>query len=293
VPLTIDEPPQLDARLRASVLALAEVVDAADGAPPLSDEARTQLGSDRVRHFVATVGTGGGHGELAGYAQLSATGAAELLGTPEAVAELIDRLIAQAAAANRPLEIWAHGNNSRLQPVLSARGFDQLRVLWQLRWPATPIEPVTLAEGVRLRPFEVGRDEAAWLEVNAAAFVHYPDQGGWTITELAAREDEPWFDPAGFLLAVNERDELLGFHWTKRHSPTLGEVYVIAVAPAAQGMALGKALLIAGLSHLVAGGATEVLLYVDDTNTSAIALYEKYGFSRYNRDVQYRLPAPS
>jgi mycothiol synthase len=290
VPLTIDEPLQLDAPLRASVLALADVVDAADGAPPLSDEARTQLGSDRVRHFVAH---NGGSRELAGYAQLSADGAAELLGSPEAVAELIDVLIAQAAAANRSLEIWAHGNNSRLQPVLEARHFDQLRVLWQLRWAATEIEPVAPAEGVRLRPFEVGRDEAAWLEVNAAAFVHYPDQGGWTITELAAREDEPWFDPAGFLLAVNERDELLGFHWTKRHSATLGEVYVIAVAPAAQGLALGQTLLIAGLNHLVAGGATEVLLYVDDTNTGAIALYEKYGFHRFNRDVQYRLPAPS
>ena len=36
---------------------------------------------------------------------------------------------------------------------------------------------------------------------------------------------EPWFDPAGFLVATGG-EEMLGFHWTKQQADRLGEVYV-------------------------------------------------------------------
>ncbi len=177
---------------------------------------------------------------LVGYAQLDGSVAEVVADDP---APLLDAL--EAAAPD--VELWAHGTGSRLLPVLTERGYERLRLLWQLRWPVSPLEPVPFPDGVTVRPFEVGRDEAAWLAVNAAAFAHHPEQGGWTLADLQAREAESWFDPAGLLLAVNGAGELLGFHWTKRHSAALGEVYVIAVAPAAQGLQLGKALLVAGL----------------------------------------------
>ena len=79
---------------------------------------------------------------------------------------------------------------------------------------------------------------------------------------------EPWFDPAGLLVAA-DGDRLLGFHWTKQHSPTLGEVYVVAIDPAAQGQGLGKLLTLAGLHHLAGKGVAEVLLYVESDNAPA------------------------
>ena len=101
------------------------------------------------------------------------------------------------------------------------------------------------------------------------------------------REQEEWFDPAGFLLA--ERDgRLVGFHWTKVHDGTTGEVYVVGVDPAAHGGGLGRALTVAGLRYLREDrGLTEVILYVDETNRAAVRMYEALGFTRAATDVMY------
>jgi mycothiol synthase len=116
---------------------------------------------------------------------------------------------------------------------------------------------------------------------------------------------EPWFDPAGFFVAVRpgaveaagpagggQDEQLVGFHWTKREpgSPT-GEVYVIGVDPAAGVRGLGAPLLGVGLRHLRDSGASEVDLYVEADNTRARALYHRYGFSLVTADVMYAAPA--
>jgi mycothiol synthase len=189
-----------------------------------------------------------------------------------------------------PLQVWTHGRRSPLAPVLEARGYRRARTLHQLLLPSTDgIDEPTPAPGVTLRSFVPGRDEDAWLALNAAAFAHHPEQGRWTHGDLAARMAEDWFDPAGFLLA--ERDgALVGFHWTKVHPDGRGEVYVLGVDPAAQGLGLGATLLLAGLRHLAARGCPSVLLYVDDDNRGALHLYERYGFVRHDVDIQWIRP---
>src|SRR5260370_23411893 len=127
----------------------------------------------------------------------------------------------------------------------------------------------------------MGQDEPAWLEVNNRAFHWHPEQGGWDIATLKARQAEPWFDPNGFLL--HERDgKLLGFCWTKIHddtTPRLGEIYVIAVDPDAGGRGLGPALVLAGLAYLSERDLTMGMLYVDATNAPALHLYDELGFT--------------
>ena len=154
-----------------------------------------------------------------------------------------------------------------------------------------------------LRPFVVGDDDEAWLAVNAAAFAHHPEQGATTLDDLRERQGEAWFDPEGFLLAEDAgTGELLGFHWTKVHpasaeGPAAGEVYVLGVAPAAQGRRLGGALLRAGLAHLATARTPagdpleEVLLYVEADNAPAVALYRRQGFEVAHVDVRYGLAA--
>lgn len=145
-----------------------------------------------------------------------------------------------------------------------------------------------LPEGVSVRTFVPGQDDAAWLAVNAAAFAHHPEQGSLTQRDLDDRKAEPWFDPAGFFLA--ERDgELIGFHWTKVHAEErLGEVYVLGIRPDTQGGGLGKALTTIGLRHLEGQGLPTAMLYVDADNKAAVAVYERLGFVTHETDLMYR-----
>jgi mycothiol synthase len=201
------------------------------------------------------------------------------------------------------LRLWAHGDHPSATALALSLGFERWRVLWQMRRSLfAPVPVPHLPDGVRLREFRPGEDDAAWLKINAQAFADLPDQGDWTLDDLHIRLREPWFDPAGFLLAERESDgELLGFHWTKVHGEThthplpsgaaphahdpIGEVYVLGVAPAAQGTGLAKALTLAGLRYLRAKGLDQAMLYVDETNTRAIGLYQKLGFARWSTDV--------
>jgi mycothiol synthase len=60
------------------------------------------------------------------------------------------------------------------------------------------------------------------------------------------------------------------------------------VTPVAHGTGLGTALTLAGLRHLRAQGLDQAMLYVDETNTNAVALYQKLGFARWTTDVCFR-----
>ena len=110
--------------------------------------------------------------------------------------------------------------------------------------------------------------------------------------ELAERMAEPWFDPVDLIVAV-DGPRMYGFHWTKRHSATQGEVYVVAIDQDTQGKGLGRTLVDVGLRHLRSVGIEDVLLYVESDNTSAVSLYNSQGFTHAAADthVMYVRPA--
>lgn len=199
---------------------------------------------------------------------------------------LLERVLTEAGG--RELTAWSHSDHPAARALAAAHGFGRVRELWVMRRPAdVPLPDRPLPPGLTLRSY-ADSDAAELLRVNAAAFAHHPEQGAMDEADLRERMAEPWFDPAGLLVAVDDGGRMHGFHWTKRHSPTLGEVYVLGIDPDTQGGGLGKALTVAGLHHLIEGGAREVLLYVESDNEPAVGLYSALGFTHAARDTHVR-----
>ncbi|WP_124341898.1 mycothiol synthase, partial [Cellulomonas algicola] len=210
---------------------------------------------------------------------------------------LLDAARAHAAGthtgADAALKVWAHGDLPPARAFAAATGLVVVRELRKLRLHLADRTDATrrpMPAGTTLRTFVPGQDEEAWRRVNARAFAHHPEQGRLTVADVRAREREPWFDPAGFLLA--ERDGVLvGSVWTKVHpagteaDEPVGEIYVVGVDPDAQGTGLGAALTSAGLDHLASRGLATVVLYVDADNTAAVRTYDRQGFVRAATDV--------
>ncbi|MGX6603716.1 mycothiol synthase [Micromonosporaceae bacterium Da 78-11] len=301
--MTQVQPVRTVGRLSASeaddVLTLAAAAGEADGVYPLSEDVvlRVRGGGDqgdRV-HLLSVTDDG-----LAGYAYLDRADpegpAGELVVHPRHRLRGHGTALLDAAGPG-PLRFWAHGDDPGAHAFADKHGFTRARVLWQMRRSLTePLPDLPLPAGVTLRGFRPGHDEQDWLGVNARAFAHHPEQGRWTVDDLRLREDEPWFDPAGFLLAVDIEDALLGFHWTKVHpadgtDPAIGEIYVLGVDPTGHRRGLGAALSVAGLRHLAAQGLTQAMLYVDESNPAAVALYRRLGFEIHKTDVNYQRTA--
>lgn len=193
-----------------------------------------------------------------------------------------EALLATLLSYDGQLRAWSHGNHPAAARLAARHGFERVRDLWVMRRPAS--EPLPALDDPRIRPFRED-DAAELLRVNAAAFAHHPEQGALDEAGLAARMAEPWWDPAGLLVAVDDDGRMLGFHWTKQHDARLGEVYVVGIDPTAQGRGLGRVLTLAGLYHLHARGVEEVLLYVEADNAPALSTYGRLGFTHADVDT--------
>ena len=268
---------------RASVLDLCAAAEAADTVAPLNEEARLQLGRPDALHWVARDGD-----TVVGYAQwqpANATG--QLVVHPDHRRSGHGTSLFAALLADVPEPaVWAFGDLHGAQRFAASAGMVPGRGLHIMERELTDAVPREVPEGVRLRPF-TDADADAFLAVNAAAFADHPEQGHFSAADLANRQAEAWWDPAGLILA-EDAEGVVGFHWTKRHDDVTGEVYVLGVHPRAGGRGLGGVLLDAGLAHLAAGGNSRVILYVDAGNAPAVALYERSGFRVVHTDTLYR-----
>ncbi len=317
----------LPADQAAQVLELVRRAAEEDGVSPLSEHVMLHLrygGDPRARNILVWRGGAlAGYGHLDPTDPVEGP-AGEMVIDPAARRHGLGLLLGRTLATEAGpagLRLWAHGDLPAAARLAAAAGFQRSRSLWQMRRSLqTRIGKPQLADGVLVRSFRIGQDEDAWVALNHRAFSRHPEQGAWTRQDLDMREREPWFDAGGFFLA--ERDgRLVGFHWTKIHGSTkihdgathdgathdgathdgtdqpgddaghghepIGEVYVVGVDPDERGTGLGRALTLTGLRYLRARGLAQVMLYVDETNTAAIGLYESLGFTHWDTDVMF------
>lgn len=300
--LTVDQLPESEL---AEVSRVVDEVTAVDGVSPLDEAAQLTL---RNAEMISRVVVARRNGDLVGLAQLrGATPTRELdcfvvpacrrqgIGTQlvASFGELLD-----ARADGQTVVGWAHGDLPGSGPFAEFSGFENVRELWFMRrsglGTAGSTDPKSLdRDDVRLESFADGERVEELLAVNAAAFVDHPEQGSMSLADVAARQHEEWYSPADVLVASDAASgDLVGFHWLKVTGDPAhgvhGEVYIIAVSPAAQGRGLGRYLLDVGLAHLQARGVNDVTLYVEKANTAAVSLYEANGFEVARKHIQYR-----
>jgi mycothiol synthase len=283
-----------------------------DGVAPVGDQVLRELPHDRAKHLLAVDGDA-----VSGYLSLTdAPAMAELVVHPNARRRGIGSAMARAglSEAGGGARIWAHGNLEPARATAAALDLIVVRELLQMRRPLTDLPAATVPEGVRIATYSGRADDAELLRVNNAAFAWHPEQSGWTEADIADRRGEPWFDPGGLFMAVDEHtDNLLGFHWTKVHGGDLGEVYIVGVDPAAQGRGLGATLTLIGLHYLAerlsgssgssalrpsgSSGSSAlrpsgsspptVMLYVEADNSAAVKTYRRLGFDVFSVDAAY------
>ncbi len=297
----------LDAAALAEIHSLLDTTTRLEGHAPIGEHkmAHLRVGADDWDGILAYDHSG----ELIGYVHLrwNPAGADPRLAVEMVVhpdhrdegvqAALLDhtrRLVARSGGGR--MFLWVHRVIDARATLAIELGFDVQRELAFMRRPAHPApDPGPLPDGVEIRPYAGPGDDAAFLEINNAAFPDHPENGGWTPEDLEERKGLDWFDPAGLFMAFRD-GEPLGFHWTKWHHhepseghvphPPLGEVYVLAVHPRAQGLGLGRTLLRHGMRHL-ADRSTEIVLYVDCASEGPVALYTAEGFETVYREVCY------
>lgn len=270
----------------AAIAAIADAAEAVDGTAPLDEGTWLAL-----RHAGAEVDVWllDSAFALVNDAQLTLVVAPEVRRQGIGGA-LLSRVLAERTEG--PLTAWSHADHPAARRLAERHGFERVRELWVMHRPtAQPLDALEPPAGVRIRGFR-DSDTDALLALNAASFAAHPEQGGMDEANFAARRAEPWFDPEGLLVAENDEGRLIGFHWTKVHSPTSGEVYVVGIDPTVQGLGLGRLMTLAGLHHLATRGVEDVHLYVEADNAPAIRIYrDRLGFTHAPEDthVMYRL----
>lgn len=261
--------------MAASAEELAGFVDAIDDPlPALSEHKRRRLGGaeDALVRAWAADGTLAVVSVAAAHAGDRPHWAVEVAVHPGARRPDLEEEALAAAALDvpGPHTLWAH--RPAQLAAAAALGYREVRRVVRMEGPFPEVQP-----GGWATVGPLGRDDdAALIDVHNRAFAGHGEASGMTRRRLDELRSAPWFDGDG-VVAARRRGRLVGYCWTKLHDNGDGEIYFLAVDPAAQGHGVGEALAAAAYAHLRHRGAVRAMLWVDGDNDAAVALYRRIG----------------
>jgi mycothiol synthase len=189
----------------------------------------------------------------------------------------------KAGAETLTLTSWAQDSDAL--PLLESLGFAPVRYFVQMRidLATTDERSADWPDGIELRTYERGRDDAELFSAYADAFTEHwgqesVDEADWWDEIRDAHT--AGFDPTLWFLARADRT-IAGFSICREledEGETVGWVSLIGVRPSWRGRGLGDALLAHSLTALRRRDLARAALNVDAENTTgALRLYRKAG----------------
>lgn len=198
-----------------------------------------------------------------------------------------DRLLREALGLVPHTEapsVWSHRRS--LDDALVRAGYTVTRELGRY---VVDLPLANSATEIQVRPYRP-TDAPALLDVNRCAFAGHREAAALDAEELSRLTQQPWFDPAGILLA-EEDGRVVAFCWTRVHPNADGEIYRIAVSPGAQGRGLGRRMVLAGFDDLaLRRGVTRGTLWVDLADERAVSLYTSLGMMQGSVNREFLKP---
>lgn len=267
------------------LVALALAEDAAfTGGPPVS--------ADEAAEFIDRHGRGvifERDARVAGYAAVGDGGGTTLLVDPgddpgPALEALAAWLVEQGQR-----EVDAYAADVRRIAWLEARGFTHRRSFFDLhRGVDPPLASAVWPRAIAIARYRPGADDRA---VHALIYVDaaWGELAGHTQPSLQAWRSTLTPDDDGWVARRDGRP--VGWVVGRVYSDGRGWIRQVAVARAARGRGLGRALLLHALAELRSRGATTFALGVQAANANAIRLYRDVGFEVAREWRVYAAPA--
>jgi mycothiol synthase len=179
---------------------------------------------------------------------------------------------------------------------MDAAGYMQIRIFNELKYRPAPAylegDYRPLPEGISLRPFVSGADEAALANVQNAAF-----EGSFGFAPNTPEQIAGYVEmrgaPGDILIAEDSSGDVIGYVWTSvtENNDDSGEmtgmIEMTGVLPSQRGRGVGSAVIAAGLRHLRERGAGVIDLEVDGENLSARRIYKDLGFKKIGEQFWY------
>ncbi len=271
------------------------------GWPESTDELRTELEALRIdpESDIALLGS---PGRICGYAltltELDVDRVVTALATTDDCSgdagKLLDFAIGRARSANvSAVHIAIRGVAVEPMEKLVESGFERVASNLELtlvREDGGQIKDTRLADGFTIRPMRSLAEGLLLTQVQNRVF-----EGHWgfsknTPEEILARLELPVTGPEHVLFAESPEGDIAGYMWTAlewHQDHTCGKIWMTGVVPEFRSLGLGRALVNAGVKHLLSEGAADVHLEVVEDNVAAVRIYEKAGFKSHGKITWY------